>query len=252
MAAAMRRMRERIAIVDVVIEAIDARVPLSGVNPAIETLIGSRQRLRVLTRDDLADPSVTKRWLQTLARSAVLAVDTRDAGNVRALRTALERLLGSDSGMRRAMVVGIPNSGKSTLINALLGRSSARTEMRAGITRRLQWFRVAPKLELMDTPGILPPKIAGAEAQWKLALTGAVPPERYDAEAAVQQFTDWAGRRTYKSVVTLERFAAARGFLRRGGEADMSNAARAYIKEFNEGRFGRISLEFAPDDAEAA
>jgi ribosome biogenesis GTPase A len=149
-------------------------------------------------------------------------------------------------------VVGLPNSGKSSIINGLLRRSAAKTEDRAGVTRQLQWFKLAPGIELMDTPGILVPKIAGKDAQWKLAISGAVPRERYDPEQVAVAFHRWlTACRPKTRVPDLEAFAAARGFMRRGGEADYHNAAQSYIAALNDGTFGRISFE-APNDPEAA
>jgi ribosome biogenesis GTPase A len=108
----------------------------------------------------------------------------------------------------------------------------------------LQWFRVQPKLEVMDTPGILVPKIATPQAQWQLALTGALPRERFDAEDVVARFAAWAhAERPALDVPDLETFARARGFARRGGEVDLHNAAGAYLKEFGEAKFGRITFE---------
>jgi ribosome biogenesis GTPase A len=153
------------------------------------------------------------------------------------------------------MVVGLPNSGKSSVINGLLRRAAARTEDRAGVTRQLQWFRVGPNLELMDTPGILVPKIASPEAQWKLALVGAVPRERYDPEDISIRFHRWLVESTKgrTKVPDLETFARVRGFMRKGGEVEYHNAAQSYIKDFNDGKFGRISLEQPPaDDAKTA
>ncbi|MDB5092971.1 MAG: putative GTPase, partial [Candidatus Eremiobacteraeota bacterium] len=105
------------------------------------------------------------------------------------------------------------------------------------------WFRVRPKLEVMDSPGILVPKIATPEAQWQLALTGALPRERFDAEAVIGKFAQWAQARGLDAVPELEAFARARGFARRGGEIDLHNAAGAYLKDFGEAKFGRISFE---------
>ena len=208
MAKAMRRLAEDLRIVDVVIEAVDARVPGAGANPSLERLAARKPRLLVLTRDDLAQPVLTTAWLE-----------------------------------RYAIVVGIPNSGKSTLINALVGKNVARTEDRAGVTRAPQWFRVTETLELIDTAGILVPKIDTPEAQWKLAMIGAVPRARFDAEDVVGRFAAWAAECGRSSVPDLETYAKSRGFVRRGNVIDMHNAAWAYMKEFNEGRFGRLTLE---------
>jgi ribosome biogenesis GTPase A len=249
MAAAMRRIGDYIKLIDVLIEVVDARVPHSGANPAVDRIAGNRPRVLLLNRSDLANPHETARWVAFLAaRQRTLAVNGREQSSVAKAGAALLELAAAGGGTQRAMVVGIPNSGKSSIINGLLRRASARTEDRAGVTRALQWFRVGPNLELMDTPGVLVPKIAGPEAQWKLALVGAVPRERYDPEDIATRFHRWLvdvtdGR---TAVPNLEQFAQGRGFVRRGGEIDYHNAAQSYIKDFNDGKFGRLTLESAP------
>ena len=257
MAAAMRRMDDYMKLIDIVIEVVDARVPQFGANPMLDTIAGRRPRLLVLSREDLADPVETGRWVRFFEshKRNVVAVNAREQGSVGKANYYLGQIASQSKATQRAMVVGVPNSGKSSVINALLRRSAARTEDRAGVTRQLQWFRVGPNLELMDTPGILVPKISSPEAQWKLALVGAVPRERYDPEDIATRFHRWlagvTGNRT--RVPDLETFAASRGYKRKGGEVDYHNAAQSYIKDFNDGKFGRITLERAPnDDAKSA
>lgn len=253
MAAAMRRIGEYVKLVDVVIEVVDARVPQSGSNPMLDAVARKRARLTVLSREDLADPAETAQWLHHIDRGAV-TVNALTRGSFVKLQERLRAAIADGHKPKRAMVVGIPNSGKSSVINGLVGRSVARTEDRAGVTRQLQWFKLGPQLELMDTPGILVPKISSDEAQWKLALVGAVPRDHYDPEDVVTRFYQWltgkTGGRT--KVPDLAAFAQTRGYLRRGGEADYHNAARSYIKDFNEGKFGRITLESAPRDPQTA
>jgi ribosome biogenesis GTPase A len=244
MAQAMRKLAERLKIVDVVVEVLDARVPRSSANPALDRLAGTKPRVVVLGREDLADPHATREWLTWFRRSgrSAVAVNGKDPASVKRVAAELGALAGS--GATRAMVVGIPNTGKSSIINGLIRRTAARTEDKAGVTRSLQWFRVQPKLEVMDTPGILVPKIATPQAQWQLALTGALPRERFDAEDVVARFAAWAhAERPALDVPDLETFARARGFARRGGEIDLHNAAGAYLKEFGEAKFGRITFE---------
>ncbi len=245
MAQAMRKLGERLRIVDIVVEVVDARLPRSSANPGLDRLAGNKPRVLVLGREDLADPHATREWLAWYAaqgRTAV-AVTGNDQGSARRLTTALEPLLDA-RGTTRAIVVGIPNTGKSSLINGLARRSAAKTEDKAGVTRSLQWFRVGPNLEVMDTPGILVPKIATPQAQWQLALTGALPRERFDAEEVVEHFVAWAREsRPQLGVPDLETFAAARGFARRGGVLDLHNAAGAFLKDFGDGKFGRITFE---------
>lgn len=250
MAAAMRRIERYIALTDIVVEVVDARIPRSGANPALATLAGRRPRLIVLTRADLADAAATVKWLtyfEQLEQPAV-AVNGKQPRSIAKIRRPLAELASQKNAgrkERRAMIVGVPNSGKSSVINGLVRRSAAATENRPGVTRGLQWFRVHPLLELLDTPGILVPKIETPQAQWMLALTGAIPRERYDPEDVVDRFATWlnAHRVGSKSIPDLQSFAAARGFRRRENTSDLHNAARSYIKAFNDGVFGRLTFE---------
>jgi ribosome biogenesis GTPase A len=245
MATAMRKLGERLAIVDVLVEVLDARVPHASSNPALDRLAARKPRLVILGREDLADPHATREWLawhQAHGRTAI-AVNGKDQGSVKRIAAELTAFV-AEHGTTRAMVVGIPNTGKSSIINALLRRTAAKAEDKAGVTRSLQWFRVAPKLEVMDTPGILVPKIATPEAQWQLALTGALPRARFDPEEVIERFAAWSRvHRPHNDVPDLETFARARGFARRGGDVDLHNAAGAFLKDFNDGKFGRITFE---------
>ena len=254
MARAMREISEYLALIDIVVEVVDARVVRSGRNPALDRLAGKRPRLLVLDRNDLADPHVTKAWIAAFERDGrtALAVDGRSQQSAARARSSLVRLAQGRKGVSRALVVGIPNSGKSSIINALLRRSAAKTEDRAGVTRQLQWFRLPPNVELMDTPGILVPKIASKTSQWKLAICGAVPRERFDPEEVVRAFESWAARRyPGRKVPTLDHFASARGFVRRGVQTDYHNASQSYVRAFNDGGLGRFSLE-TPEDSDDA
>jgi ribosome biogenesis GTPase A len=254
MAKAARRIAEYLRAIDIVVEVVDARVARSGRNPLLDELAGKRPRVVALNRQDLADPATTKRWLHELARRGrnAVAVDGRAQRSVARVAAAIASAAAHRSGMSRAMIVGVPNSGKSSIVNALLHRSAAKTEDRAGVTRHLQWFRLASDVELMDTPGLLPPKIMTAAAQWKLAICGAVPRDHYDPQEVAGEFHRWLLAHAPRTrVPDLTAFAAHRGFVRRGGEVDYHNAAQSYITAFNDGAFGRISLE-APDDPEAA
>jgi ribosome biogenesis GTPase A len=247
MVTAMRKLGERLRIVDVLIEVLDARVPRSSSNPALDRLAPHKPRLVILGREDLAEPRATREWLAWYRRRGrtALAVNGKDQGSVKRVAAALAALeLGG--GTTRAMVVGIPNTGKSSLINGLLRRIAAKAADKAGVTRSLQWFRVGPNLEVMDTPGILVPKIATPEAQWQLALTGALPRERFDPEEVIARYVGWSrDHRPRANVPDLETYARARGFARRGGEVDLHNAAGAFIKDFGEGKFGRVTFEAA-------
>jgi ribosome biogenesis GTPase A len=246
MAASMRVMAERLALVDVVIEVVDARLPTISANPLLAELVGTKPRLVMLGREDLADPQLTGKWLAYeagLGRHAI-AINGKQQGSVRNALPILQRLAGGRK-TTRAMVVGIPNTGKSTVINGLAKRIAAKAEDKAGVTRSLNWFRVSPTLEIMDTPGILVPKIETLDAQWQLALCNALPRERYDAQDVIAHFSAWAARQ-HRTIPDLDTFARKRGFLRQGSDVDYHNAAGAYIKDFNQAKFGRITFEVPP------
>ena len=255
MVTAMRKIDEYMKLIDVVIEVIDARVPHCGANPMLDVIAGKKPRLIVLSREDLADPAATIKWMTVFNgnQRRAIAVNGRDQSSVGKANFHLGQLA-TQKGNQRAIVVGLPNSGKSSIINGLLRRAAAKTEDRPGVTRSTQWFRVQPNLELMDTPGVLVPKIDTPEAQWMLAMTGAIPRERYDPEDVAERFHKWLKEKSENrtKVPDLQTFAATRGFLRRGTTIDMHNAAQSYIKDFNDGKFGRMTFETPPDDAKAA
>jgi ribosome biogenesis GTPase A len=249
MAKAMRRIEERIKLVDIIIEVIDARLPASSTNPRLSELAGNRPRLVVITRQDLADARRTKEWiahLQSRGQRAV-SVNAKAANGLSVVRYYLGLLTGHRKNLR-AIVVGMPNTGKSTVINGLIRRSAAKAENKPGVTRQIQWFRVHPNLELMDSPGIMAPKIENLQAQWQLALTGMIPRERFDAVDVVNRFWEWLMEQTggHTHVPCLMTFAKTRNFLRKGAEPDLHNAAVSYLHDLNEGKFGRFSLEQPP------
>lgn len=247
MAKAMRRLGEDLRAIDIVIEVADARAPRAGTNVNLARLLGQRPRILVLTREHLADASATAAWIAYFRSGGreALAVDAQDRVGIARLRGALETLA---DGRRsaRAIVLGIPNAGKSTAINAIAGRHVARSEDRAGVTRARQWFRVGA-LEIMDTAGILAPKIETADQQWKLALVGAVPRARFDAEDVIARFHRYVvAEDAATRVPDLETYAQSRGFVRRGTIVDTHNAAWSYLKDWSDGKFGRMTLEHPP------
>ncbi len=246
MAQTMRKIGEQIRLIDIVVEVIDARVPRASRNPMLDEIAARKQRLMIIGREDLADPQATAEWLAYFERRSgnAIAVNGKDQASVSRAVYGLTRLANPKTNTR-ALVVGIPNTGKSSIINGLLRRSAAKAQDKAGVTRSLQWFRMTPTLELMDSPGILVPRIDTPQAQWQLAITGALPRERYDPESVANAYHAWlveaSGGRT--RVPDLATYARSRGFLRKGDQVDQHTAARAYIKDFGDGKFGRVTFE---------
>ncbi len=267
MAKTRRLIRENLPLVGLVIEVADARAPRAMRHPGLKGLVPGRPVLTVLGKADLADPSVTRRWVEFLGRTSPsgdgVAVFSGGRGReVRAI-AGLARELGRARSPRapvRAMVVGLPNVGKSTLINRLCGRASARTGDRPGVTRGKQWLRAGDGLELLDLPGILVPGRLPDPVALRLALLGILPDHAFEVTRVALFALDLLAEahrlpaelcRGEESAAfgLLERFAEVRGHVRSGGRPDLERAAAALVRDFREGRFGRFSLERPPDDA---
>jgi ribosome biogenesis GTPase A len=283
MSKARRLLSEDVRRVDAVCELLDARIPESSRNPDIDAIIGSKPRLVLLGRADLADPAVTTRWRAVFPHS-VETVSHRPDG-VRAVVPALRALLAgtlekyADKGQvgraLKIMVAGIPNVGKSSLINALTGRRALKAENRPGVTRQTQWARVAapdggPPIDLLDTPGLLWPKLGDPVTGLHLAATGAIRDDILDtaevaAELMITLKTLYPERlaERYKinpdspvpdedvpgaavGFTLLESAARKRGFLISGGEPDIERMALTLLGELRGGKLGRVSLEAPP------
>lgn len=268
MTKAVRMMQEDIKLIDLVIELLDARIPFSSRNPDIDRLAAGKYRLVLLNKSDLADPGANQQWVRYFSEqgAAALLVDARSGTGVNAIenlaqtvcREKLERdrRRGIVNRPIRAMVAGIPNVGKSTLINALAGRACTRTGNKPGVTKGKQWIRVGRTLELLDTPGILWPKFEDQTVGMRLALIGSMNDEILSAEELA---LDLAGElsRLYPGSVEkrygltgeakghelLAGIAMARCVLGRGGEPDLPRAAAALTEDFRSGKLGRMTLE---------
>lgn len=287
MAKAKRMMQEDVRLVDLVIEILDARLPLSGRNPDIDELGRNKQRLIILNKADLADEAVTAGWKKWFEANGCFAVaaDARVRGNVRNSYQVIEKICrekterdrrrGILNRPVRAMVAGIPNVGKSTWINSYVGRASAKTGNKPGVTKGKQWIRLGNNLELLDTPGILWPKFQDPEAGMRLAWVGTINDDILDEQTLAVQFLRFMNQ-TYPGRVEerygleaggpnpageedehyrreyqlLAEIAVTRGALKKGGEGDLSKAASILLDDFRSGRLGRISLEKAPEFSE--
>ncbi|NPV71213.1 MAG: ribosome biogenesis GTPase YlqF [Firmicutes bacterium] len=267
MAAALRAVRENARLVDVVVEVVDARGPETSRDPALSRVIGDKPRVIGMARADLADPPITDRWVKWFRSQDALAfpVDALTGAGVRDLLRGCREALGErearlSRGGRprplRIMVAGVPNVGKSSLINRMTSSGSARTGAAPGITRGKQWIRAGEGIEVLDLPGILKHRETGAGAQVKLALMGIIPETTYDTyemglEAVALLATLRPEMLTAVGVgdpaappeLIIDELGRKRGFLMRGGEVDRGKAALWMIKQLRDGRAGRFSLE---------
>ena len=275
MAKTRRMIVEQMKRMDAVCEILDARIPLSSRNPDVEELTGEKPRLIVLNRTDLADPAATRQWAAYFRGKgyAVLEANAkagqgtgRFAGAVRELlaeKIAAYTERGQAGRTLRVMILGIPNVGKSTFINKVSGRKTAKAEDRPGVTRSKQWIAVDRSLELLDTPGMLWPKFDDPAVGMRLACTGAVRDEIMDLEELASHLMAYLGGQypdallqRYKveaepedaGFTLLEKAGKKRGFLVRGGGVDTERMARILLDEFRGGRLGRFTLELPEVD----
>ena len=268
-----RQIEADLKQVDAVCEIVDARIPVSSRNPDIDSICGNKPRIIVLNRMDLADPNATKKWSAFFKAKgmAVVATDCKSRRGISdftpAARMACAEKLERDAarGMSRplrVMVVGIPNVGKSTLINQISGRKGAKAENRPGVTRGKQWVTVDSGLLLLDTPGILWPKFEDPEVGMMLAYTGAVKEGVIDLEELACRLMELLNR--YYPATLLERYKVEapqgtpgwellemagrkRGYLISGGEVHSERMAKVLIDEFRSGKLGKFTLEMPED-----
>lgn len=276
MAKTRRLITDHLKLVDVVIELLDARLPLSSRNPEIDKIVGNRPRILVLNKTDIADPEETQKWLGyfTEQNMTAIAVDSQSGKGFSALSAALDRVLkekidrdkarGIQKHSIRMMVVGIPNVGKSSFINRLSGRSATRTGDRPGVTTAKQWIRIAGKYELLDTPGILWPKFESVEVARRIAFTGGIKDEIMDVEELACLLLGFLRENYAENLIArfklaedvlesmddydlLEEIGRKRGCVVSGGSIDTFRAASLVLDEFRAARIGAITLE-TPED----
>ena len=273
MTKAKRAMEEDIRLIDLIIELVDARMPLGSRNPDIDSLGRQKARLVLLNKADLADPAVNREWIRWFGSRNVKALEInaqtgqgmkRIQGAVQEVcreKTERDRKRGIKNRPVRAMVAGIPNVGKSTFINSFAGKACTKTGNRPGVTKGKQWIRLNRELELLDTPGILWPKFEDQQAGMHLAFIGSMNDEIIVMEEMALDlirflqgaYPDCLRERygceeTFTPVQVLETAAQKRGCLKKGGEADLTRAAGLIVEDFRAGRLGRISLEQPEED----
>lgn len=267
MAKTRRLLKECLPLVDAVAEIVDSRIPAASRNPDLSEIIAGKPRIILLNKCDMADPTATEMWLSRYKAEGITAipVDCRSGKGLNVFKTTVKEILADkleqyrQKGMvgkpLRVMVVGIPNVGKSSFINRMAGAGRAKVENRPGVTRGNQWFKIDNELELLDTPGVLWPKLDDAIAGEYLAFTGAVKDEVLDTEWLAVRLLEVLTER-YMSMLSksygiekdepyemLCAFAKKRGMLIRGGEYDTERAANILLSEFRTQKIGRITLE---------
>lgn len=271
-----RMITEKVKNVDAVCEILDARIPISSRNPDVDELAAGKPRLIVLNRADQADPAATKRWGEYFRAKgyAVLESDAKKGGGTQKFAAIVRQLLadklrayaekGQAGRVVRVMILGIPNVGKSTFINKVAGRKTAKAEDRPGVTRVGQWVPIDKQLELLDTPGILWPKFEDQSVGLNLAYTGAVRDDILDMEELACSLMEYLGQHypaaleaRYKvspepgcgGCALLAEAGRKRGFLISGGEVDTERMARILLDEFRGGKLGRFTLELPEEKA---
>ena len=268
MTKAKRAMQEDIKLIDVIIELVDSRVPYSSKNPDIDQLANGKSRILLMNKYDLADPVRTDQWVQYYEQKGyfVAKVNSKNGKGVKAVHNVIQaackekierdRRRGILNRPIRAMIVGIPNVGKSTFINSFAGKACTKTGNKPGVTKGKQWIRLNKMEELLDTPGILWPKFEDQEVGLRLAYIVSIKDELYNIYElsvlllqylrenypnAVSNFYGIAEEKT--SEETLKQIAEKRGCLKAGGEFDLDKAAKCLIDDFRAGKLGAISLE---------
>ena len=269
MAKPRRLIEENLKMIDVVVEILDARIPYSGRNPYFNDIIKNKPRLLVMNKSDLADKNLTERWINWYKNKGLKLIPiscTTGAGINKVISEAqslIQDKIDKDKEKGRTrtlkiMMVGIPNVGKSSLINRLVGKASTKTGDKPGVTRGKQWIRLKGNVELLDTPGILAPKFEDQEVAKRLAFTGAIKDEIMNTELLAYDLCALLGERypdllcaRYKidtvenlqGFEILEKIARKRGFIISGGEVDMERGANMVIDELRGAKIGNITLE---------
>ena len=268
MTKAKRQMQEDIKLIDLVIEVIDARCPISSRNPDINGLANGKLRLVLLNKSDLADKAINQKWISYFKDQGFYCVelDSRDRKNMKGVQATLDevcaakfekdRKRGIKNRPVRAMVVGIPNVGKSTFINSFAGKAVAKTGNKPGVTKGKQWINLNKNVELLDTPGILWPRFDNEQTGVNLAFIGSINDEIVDEVELAMELMNFL-RKSYsgalykryeinedqETAVILNDIALKRGCLKKGNEPDYSKAANILLDDFRNGRLGRITLE---------
>ena len=273
MAKTRRKIKESLPLVDAVTEIVDARVPVSSHNPEISDIISGKPRIVILNKCDVADENATRKWISYFKSQgiAAIAADCKSGKGLNLYRPLIKEVLADkiksyeEKNMQgralRVMVVGIPNTGKSSFINRMAGKKRAEVADRPGVTRHNQWFVIGDCIELLDTPGVLWPKFEDPAVGDKLAFIGSVKDDILDVESLAVRFlevmkNDYPERLTERYKITgfedkepyeiLEMIGRKRGMLISGGEINTERAATTILDEYRAGKLGKITLDSVP------
>lgn len=269
MTKARRQMQEDVKLIDLIIELVDARIPVSSANPDLNEIGQNKFRLVLMNKSDLADPSMNKKWMDYYQSKGIKAIEINALNratlkNINSIvmdicqqKIERDRKRGIINRPLRAMVVGIPNVGKSTFINSFAGKASAKTGNKPGVTKGKQWIRLNKSIELLDTPGILWPKFESEQVGERLALIGSINDDIINTEELAMTLIKYL-RVKYSGALMdrfkleseegdelhiLESMAKTRGCLKSGGNYDIAKISSIVLDEFRSGKLGRISLD---------
>lgn len=276
MAKAKREISESLKQVDLIVEVLDARAPLSSRNPEIKNLILQKPHIIVLNKSDLADKKMTEKWIEFYKNDGIpcISFSIKEKSNVNILKNQIMKVMAEkishwkSRGMIgrniKFMLLGIPNVGKSAIINRLIGNSKAKVENKPGVTRKNQWFGVGKELQILDTPGILWPKFDDRQTSLNLAFLGSIKDQILDIEELAVEFIECAKKLYSKNICerfkldfetfeksngreSIELIAKKRGMVIQGGEVDTLRCSNMLIEEFRSGKLGKITLESADE-----
>lgn len=265
-AKAEKKLKEQVNIVDVVIEVLDARIPMSSAYPDIEKLLREKPRLILMNKSDLANQEETLKWVKIIREKTNCSVIATSASDNRDLSKILNKVIelgqpkiialvkkGLLPRAVRVMVVGMPNVGKSSIINKLIKKAKTKTGAKAGVTRDQQWVRINPKIDLLDTPGIIPLKQEDQDKAYKLAFVDSIGQNAYDVETVAEIFVRDVEKiypnliKNYYKLeddeVNIANIALRRNWIVAGGNPDTKRAAQNVLNDFRVGRLGKLTLD---------
>ena len=271
-AKAQRDLKEKLSLGDVVVEVLDARIPRASAYKNVQNLIGNKSRLILLNKADLSDEKYNKIWAQTIEQETCAPVIITDLNNQKDINTIIDKIVeitnpimlellkkGLLPRAARSMVIGMPNVGKSSTINRLIRKGKAKTGAKAGVTRQQQWVRINRKVELLDTPGIIPTTQDDQKQAIKLACVNSIGENAYENEFVASELLKLIEEAGYSDILknyykleketpaTIENIALSRNWIAKGAQPDTVRTAQFILTNFREGKIGRITLEKPPE-----